>query len=167
MRLAAEDLIRPRWTNAIHDEWIRSVLQNRPDLTNAQLLRTRELMDAHVPSALVTGYQRRIKKLRLPDPDDRHVLAAAIHASATAIVTFNISDFPTKVLQPHGIISAHPDPFCEELLTEYSLEFCKAVRTQREHLRKPRVAVEQFLDILLQQGLRKTVQLLRTYSAEL
>ena len=40
MHLALADLYRARWTNAIHDEWIRSVLKDRPDLTRAQLERS-------------------------------------------------------------------------------------------------------------------------------
>ena len=43
----------------------------------------------HVPDCLVTGYEPLISTLTLPDPDDRHVLAAAIHGGATSIVTFN------------------------------------------------------------------------------
>jgi hypothetical protein len=80
-------LVRARWTDAIHDEWIRKVLQNRPDLTAQQLARTRELMNRAVPDCLVSGYEKLIDKLELPDPDDRHVLAAAIHARANVIVT--------------------------------------------------------------------------------
>ncbi len=44
MHLALTDLFRAKWTDAIHDEWIRSVLENRPDLTREQLERTRALM---------------------------------------------------------------------------------------------------------------------------
>src|SRR3954468_23279831 len=79
MRLALTDLFQARWTEEIHDEWIRNVLATRPDVTKESLVRCRELMDQHVPDSLVTGYELLIPTLALPDPDDRHVLAAAIH----------------------------------------------------------------------------------------
>lgn len=44
MRLALTDRFRARWTEDIHEEWIRNVLVNRPDLTREQLDRTRTLM---------------------------------------------------------------------------------------------------------------------------
>lgn len=78
MHLALTDLFRAKWTDQIHDEWIRSVLEQRPDLRREQLERTRQLMNAHVRDCLVTGYEDLIPALSLPDPDDRHVLAAAI-----------------------------------------------------------------------------------------
>ncbi len=37
MQLALTDLFRARWTNKIHDEWIRNLLKNRLDLTLEQL----------------------------------------------------------------------------------------------------------------------------------
>lgn len=80
MRLALEDLFRARWTDRIHEEWIASLLHKRSDLTRAQLDRVRALMNRHAPEALVTGYERLIKRLSLPDPGDRHVLAAAVTA---------------------------------------------------------------------------------------
>lgn len=78
MRLAMTDPIRARWTDQIHDDWMRNVLANRPDLIAAQLERTRTLMNAHVRDCLVSGYESLIDGLVLPDPDDRHVQAAAI-----------------------------------------------------------------------------------------
>src|SRR5271166_4581634 len=99
MRLALTDLFQARWTDRIHDEWTRSVLGNRPDITPESLARCRQLMDEHVPDCLVTGYEALISTLSLPDPDDRHVLAAAVHAGAGYIVTFNLDDFPASVLE--------------------------------------------------------------------
>ena len=55
-------------------------------------------MDRHVPDCLVTGYEPIIPTLTLPDPDDRHVLAAAIRCGAGSIVTFNLGDFPASAL---------------------------------------------------------------------
>jgi predicted nucleic acid-binding protein len=89
MELALTDSFRARWSEEIHQEWIRNVLKNRPDLNESQLLRTKACMDANVRDALVTDFESLIPSLNLPDKDDRHVLAAAIRCSADVIVTFN------------------------------------------------------------------------------
>lgn len=78
MHLALTGLFRARWSAAVHEEWISSLLANRPDLTREKLERTRRLMDQHAGDALVTGYEHLISGLQLPDPNDRHVVAAAI-----------------------------------------------------------------------------------------
>lgn len=51
--------------------------------------------------------------------DDRHVLAAAIHARAQVIVTKNLRDFPVKDVAPWGIRVRHPDAFLTELHTRH------------------------------------------------
>lgn len=77
---------------------MRLALRNRPDLSRKQLERTRSLMNAHVRDALVDGHLSLIPALALPDPDDRHVLAAAIQCGADLIITFNLDDFPERAL---------------------------------------------------------------------
>ena len=69
------------------------------------------LMNASVPDCLVTNYEKLAASIELPDPDDRHVVAAAIVGHADAIVTFNIRDFPEAVLRPYGIEVQYPDEF--------------------------------------------------------
>ena len=96
MHLRLTRAFQAHWTNQIHDEWTRNLKRVRPEITNAQLQRIRDLMNHHARDALVTGFEKRIRGLTLPDPDDRHVLAAAIHVSATHIVTFNLKDFYEK-----------------------------------------------------------------------
>jgi len=59
----------------------------------------------------VTDYEPLIPGLDLPDKDDRHVLAAAIASSATAVVIFNRRDFPPSALARYGVESVHPDVF--------------------------------------------------------
>ena len=98
MRIALTDLYRARCSNQIHEEWITAVQRNRSGLSRAQLELTRKLMNAHVRDALVDSYQSLIPALELPDPDDRHVLAAAIKSGADLIVTFNLDDFPDQAL---------------------------------------------------------------------
>ena len=103
MRLALTDLYRARWTDMIHDEWTRNVLKQRPDLKAEDLERTRSLMNAHVRDSLVTGFEHLIPAVELPDADDRHVVAAAIHGGASLIVTFNLKDFPSERLKPYNL----------------------------------------------------------------
>jgi hypothetical protein len=66
-------------------------------------------MDKHAVDALVTGYEDLIPGLQLPDPDDRHVLAAAIRGHADVIVTMNLRDFPSDTIGSFGIEVQHPD----------------------------------------------------------
>jgi predicted nucleic acid-binding protein len=111
MWLALSGAFRARWSARIHDEWKRNVLKNRPDLSPQQLDRTISFMNAAIPAASVTEYESLIDGLTLPDPNDRHVLAAAIRSGASVIVTFNQADFPIDALAPLGIEAQHPDEF--------------------------------------------------------
>jgi hypothetical protein len=65
MRLAVADLVEARWTSAIHDEWTRNVLKQRPDLKPEQLQRTRELMNVAVRDCLAEDYEHLIPTLSL------------------------------------------------------------------------------------------------------
>jgi hypothetical protein len=82
MHLALSGLFRARWTARIRDEWMAALLEKRSDQTREQLEWTRNQMDAAVPDCLVDGYQHLEAGLDLPDPADRHVLAAAILCQA-------------------------------------------------------------------------------------
>ena len=100
MVLAVNELFNARWSQQVHQEWLEAVLRNRPDLTRSQLERTQQLMNSHIADALVDSFEHLINGLSLPDPDDRHVLAAAIKSNTTVIVTCNLKDFPQRVLSP-------------------------------------------------------------------
>lgn len=160
MHLALVDLFRAKWTEAIHEEWIRNVLANRPDLTRVQLERTRMLMDLHVRDCLVEGYERHIRSLELPDVNDRHVLAAAISAKADVILTFNLKDFPAQTLAKYGIKAVHPDEFIVSLIEADAETVCLAAERQRSNLRSPFVDRDRFLDTLRRQDLPRTCELL-------
>lgn len=161
MQLALTDLYRARWTDDIHDEWIRNLLKNRPDLNLEQLTKTKQLMNAHVRDCLVEGYQSLIPCLQLPDPNDRHVLAAAIRCQAGVIVTFNLQDFPSDVLEPYEIEVQHPDEFLKHLLDLCAEDVCSAAELCRKRLKNPPRTRSQYLDTLLKQGLPQAVATLR------
>jgi hypothetical protein len=167
MQLALTDLFQARWTDAIHDEWTRSVLADRPDIKPESLARCRELMDRHVPDCLVTGYEALIPTLHLPDPDDRHVLAAAIHAQAELIVTFNLGDFPASVLGSFGIEPVHPDEFIVRLWDEFPEKVLAAARLHRASLKRPAKTAAEYLGTLEQCRLVATSSRLRQYESEI
>jgi hypothetical protein len=167
VRLAQAGLLEARWTDEIHDEWIRNVLKNNPRLVRDRLERTRSLMDAAVRDCLVAGYADLIDSLTLPDEDDRHVLAAALRAGASVILTFNLSDFPPDTLAPHGIEARHPDHLFAELLDADPDGFCAAVHLQRQGLKNPPLSVEALLAKLAAAGLPRTAAVLRPYASRL
>ena len=161
MQLALTDLFQAKWTNHIHDEWIRNLLNNRPDLKREQLEKTRRLMNAATRDCLVEGYDALIESIKLPDEDDRHVLAAAIHARAGVIVTFNLKDFPVKALRSYKIEAIHPDDFILRLIEMDSAAVCEAARIHRVRLQHPRKSVDEYLLTLANQGLIKTADHLK------
>lgn len=160
MHLAMTDLYRAKWTDQIHDEWMRNVLAERQDLKPEQLQRTRELMDMHVRDCLVEGYEYLIDGLVLPDANDRHVLAAAIRSRSSVIVTFNLKDFPAEVLDAHDVEAQHPDEFIAHLIDLNPALVLEAVRRCRANLKNPPKTQEEYLDSLLKQGLPETVAML-------
>lgn len=165
MWLALTNLFKARWTEEIHLEWTRNVLKNRPDLTLEQLTRTKNLMNANVRDCLVTGYESLITAIELPDPDDRHVLAAAIRTGADVIVTFNLSDFPFLALEPYGVKAVHPDNFIQNLIDLNPEAVCAAAQKQRQTLKNPSKTIDEYLDTLLKSGLKQTVAMLKSLYA--
>jgi predicted nucleic acid-binding protein len=159
MWLAVHDVIKPRWTDQIHEEWMRNVLKDHPDLTREKLMRTRQLMDANAEDCLITDYEKHISGLILPDPDDRHVLAAAIECAADAIVTWNLADFPAAILDEHGLDVLTPDQLICGLLDSNPESLLAAMKEHRSTLKNPPKTPSQYLDDLLLQGLARSVKL--------
>jgi predicted nucleic acid-binding protein len=153
MHLALAGSFRPLWSAGVHEEWILAVLRTRPDLKREQLERTRALMDSHAADALVTGYEDLIPGLCLPDPKDRHVLAAAIRGRADLIVTMNLRDFPAEVIWAYGIEAQHPDEFLLRLLEFTPDAVLAAASTHRLSLKNPPKTVMEYLDSLERNGL--------------
>ena len=123
----------------------------------------RDLMNMHARDAVVTGFEPLIDVLDLPDPDDRHVLAAAIKGRADLIVTFNLKDFPGYGLDRWGIEAQHPDEF---LMHQFHLSqpvFLQAVKTVRLRLKNPAKSIEDYLDTLRTQGLLATVKAIEPF----
>jgi hypothetical protein len=163
MRLTMLGAVRAHWTETIHEEWMRSLLASRPDLSREQLERTKSLMNAHAQDALIAGYESLIPGLALPDPKDRHVLAAAISARARFIVTLNLSDFPARALIPYGVQAQHPDDFISQLLDDAPDLVCEAARQHRASLKNPPKSIAEYLETLGRVRLMQVADRLRAF----
>jgi len=144
----------------IHDEWIRNL---EGSISRDKLEAVRDLMDQNVRDAKIEGFEFLIDTLELPDPDDRHVLAAAIYSKSDAIVTFNQKDFPKEYLASFDLELIHPDDFIV-----YQFEFNPAAvlesfKRQRKSLRHPKMTVDEFIDCLYKQQLPQTASVLTGY----
>ncbi|NJM53155.1 MAG: PIN domain-containing protein [Blastocatellia bacterium] len=163
MHLTLLDVFQARWTNEIHAEWIRNVLEMRPDLTEKQLNRTKELMNLHVRDCLVENYEHLIDKISLPDENDRHVLAAAIKADAEIILTFNLRDFPNQILLNYNLKAISPDKLLSDLFDSNAETFNLAFERQLASLKNPPKTAEELMQILESQRLEETIGKLRNY----
>lgn len=156
MHFAVNDLFQPRWSARVHEEWITALLRNRPDITRAQIERTRRLMEAEIDEAVVEGYEHLIPSLTLPDADDRHVLAAAIHGGATVLVTANLRDFPAPILTSFGLLGEHPDAFLLRLLKSDPELGLTAFEELCANRRNPAQTPREVTELLRRQGLTAT-----------
>ncbi|BCB17331.1 hypothetical protein OCUBac02_02250 [Bosea sp. ANAM02] len=164
LELAGSGIFRARWTDRIHDEWIRNLLAKRPELDPARLVRTREKMNDAVLGCIVEDYEDLIAAIELPDPDDRHVLAAAIRTGADGIVTFNLKDFPAEVVRRYGLDIIHPDDFLHQQFGLDQAAVVIAASTIRARLKNPPTTAAQYLDILEAQALPQLVAELRAFA---
>ncbi len=114
IRVAQHGLVQAKWTDRILDEAMAAIGKSR-DVPADKLARLRELMVAALPDGAVSRYEHLIDSLTLRDPDDRHVLAAAIKVRAQVIVTAD-KDFTADELTPWDIEAKRPDDFILDLI---------------------------------------------------
>jgi predicted nucleic acid-binding protein len=161
IRVARTGVVRARWSEEILDECFRNILADRPDLSPESLSRTRAAMNAAIPDVVVSGYASLMAGIELPDPDDRHVVAAAIRAGAQAIVTWNLKDFPKDKLASFGLEAVHPDDFVLDSIDLAPAAICAAVEAQAAALKNPPQTLAEVLETLQRSGLVQAVAKLR------
>jgi hypothetical protein len=143
IQLAVDRLVEARWTDQIHNEWIRNLAASGPAFQN-----TRRLMNAALSSASVDGYQEHVPKVTLPDPDDRHVVAAGIASSASIILTWNLRHFPMRELKKFGLRRETPDAFMSGLYDKVPGLVIDSLANARRNLTKTRLSASDFITIL-------------------
>ena len=167
MELGKAGVLTLLWSEEVHEEWTASLLRNRPDLHRSRVMRTRDLIVRALPGAMVTNYERRARKLVLPDPRDRHVLAAAITGEASVLLTFNIAHFPREIADRCGIAVATPDNLFSTLLGVQPEAVIEAATTARGRMRQPELSPTQYVDALKRAQLPATAAELGKYANQL
>jgi hypothetical protein len=163
IQLGVHGIVSPRWTDAIHDEWIRN-LTATGRVDRQRLLRTLDIMKRVLPDADVGSYHYRIGGLVLPDAGDRHVLAAAIEGRAETIVTFNLKHFPAGTLAPFGLKARDPDSFLCALHESDPEAIAATVDAARLNLSRTAPSEKAFLESLCRQRLTAFVARLQKAS---
>jgi predicted nucleic acid-binding protein len=159
LNLADVGFYSPKWSDEINDEWVRNLLKNRPDLTEKQLKKTVIAMNNAFEDANIIGYENIIKHLTLPDPGDRHILAAAIKSKSQKIITFNLKHFPASKLNKLSIVAESPDDFISDLIKIDKPRATIALNNQVNKLMNPPKTAKEVLIALEKCGLRKVAAL--------
>lgn len=137
LRIAERDLYRPLWSARIVAEAIDAIVDIHPDIPLDQVQRRFAAMDEAFEDARIGGWDNLEATVTLPDPNDRHVVAAAVRGRADAIVTANVGDYPPDVLGPLNIEIIHPDDFLLDQLDLAPRVVLDVLREQAEHTRQP------------------------------
>lgn len=152
LRLAERLLFRPVWSARILADAREAVLRVHPTLARDRVDRRFRQMNEAFPDAEVHGHEVLIDGLELPDPDDRHVLAAAIASGADAIVTANLRDFPSDLWERFGVEIISPDDFLLNQLDMASRLVITAVEEQASATRHPPRSVDDLLGAFTRAG---------------
>lgn len=119
LRLAAEDVFQIRVSTGVLDE-LEVVLKREaglaPDVATAKVGAIRRAADALGALTPAICADRTVgDTLALPDPDDGHLVDAALESDCDAILTFNLRHLPEAELERVGLEAWHPDLVLEEL----------------------------------------------------
>lgn len=142
---ADERLFQPAWSADVLREWRTSIVRRFPDIDQAKLDGQQALMTEFFPDAEISGYENLIDAFSLPDPDDRHVLAAAIIGRCHGIVTANIKHFPEDILAGHRLEIIHPDDFIVNIIDLHPSRAVAACKRHRSAMTATKPSQAEFL----------------------
>ncbi|WP_112321480.1 RSP_2648 family PIN domain-containing protein [Oceanibium sediminis] len=123
----------PLFSPRILEEWARAAARTAPEsepTARAEIA----LLKARWPDSLVTPDPAAEDSLSLPDPDDLHVLAAALEGRADGIVTLNLKDFPARTLSRHGLSVHSPDSLLAQVPEAVTRKVAERIRQRTESI---------------------------------
>lgn len=128
---ATQGVVEIRWSPAILSEVVEHLMQNIAGFDRSAGARLIKAMNAAFPAADVVPDADAIEAvadLRLPDEDDRHVLAAAVAVSADVLCTDNLKDFPIDIMNEAGVQLMPADALLSLLVIEFPEKILAAHR---------------------------------------
>jgi predicted nucleic acid-binding protein len=153
---ALEGLFEPRWTAKIESEWIRSVQKARPQIPLERLLQVRDRFRAEFPAGLLPIRLPRRVLPPLPDPNDSHVIEAALECKAYAICTLDDWGFPDGVMRRLGIETLSRDELLLKLIDRAPARCRMALHSHRMALESPSMSRSEYLAAMSRAGLRRS-----------
>lgn len=154
------DLFTIKWSHHVFTEWVE--VMRRKNVSEKDIQQRIANANAAFPDAQVNNYEELIDNLDLPDPNDRHVLAAAIKTNASIIVTNNVKDFPQEYLSKFSIKAQTADEFLTDIIDLNPDVAIAAFRKMVLNRRKPDLDEFQVLDILRKRELKLTADYLHS-----
>jgi predicted nucleic acid-binding protein len=154
------ELYTPKWSIHIFDEW--KEVMARKNISKDEILKRVDKANKAFPDALVTNYEPLIDLLNLPDQKDRHVLAAAIKINANVIVTNNLKDFPSEILELYAITAKSADDFLTDIIDLNPETAIMAFRKLVMNRKNPDLDEYQVLEALRKNRLTETANYLHT-----
>lgn len=152
LRMASRGAFRPLWSERVTDEALRALHRMHPAIDQSRFRNRFHQMNESFDDASVTGWEPLVDGITLPDPDDRHVVAAALRGRADAIITDNVRDFPASILEPLGLEAITLDNFLLDQLDLNATASCKIIEQQAENMANPPVSVPELLTHLSRSG---------------
>lgn len=168
LTLAEGEFFRIRWSDEVLNETeraIETILTDRGIADASERAnRARSSMEAAFEEASVSDYGSFMPACKdLPDPNDAHVVAAAMKTQAFTIVTDNLKHFPSEVLSPLNMEARSTDEFLADTIALDLGRSVAAIRRMRERFKKPEIDAEALLVRMESEGLVQTVDILRSH----
>lgn len=172
LTLAEAEFFRARWSAEILGETERALAKIHAkrgcDDSSERAAKAVASMRRAFPEAEVHDYQSLVGACsELPDPNDRHVLAAALRTQAQAIVTENMKHFPSRMLEEQGLEVRSADDFIADTIALDEGRAVAAIREMRERLKNPAISAEIMLRSMEAHSLTETASILSGHAASL
>ncbi len=168
LTLAEAEFFRLRWSARVLAETqsaIEKMLSGKGVADAAdRAARARRSMEDAFDDAMVGDFDEFLYVCaNWPDPNDAHVVAAALKTQAAMIVTDNLKDFPAHLLAPLNIEARSSDAFIADTIALDPGRAVAALRLMRTRLKRPEKTAEILLLDMEAVGLIETVDVLRSH----
>ncbi len=171
LSLAVEGLYRPIWSRAILGELTGVEAAKRvgrgaePEQAHRAVEHLVRQMEWAFDDACVVGWEPLDGAYGLPDPNDEHLVAAAVVGGAGVIVSDNVKDLPSKLL-PDGLEVKTAAEFAADAVSVEPAVARRALETISMRYMNPRRTVDDLLELLRDRyGMEQAVELIRAASS--